>query len=455
MRAAWERLRTLPRLLLVQPEQLRYDIAYGLALTPPLALGILFFARSAILLIALCFLAGIVCVLALQLARLSLPLPPWVGHKAMHPLIASLVVACFLSPRTPPWQGVVAVVVLVALDTLVWPHLYRMMLHPALLVFGILYLVERQVPVGFANPFDGRRLDDPLTLWYQFRAVIDPIKLYVGNVPGPVGATSAAALLLGLAYLWYGRKIALGPLAGFLVGIAGGSVAYGYDPAFQLSSGPALFLVGYLASDRRRVPVSERVAFAVAVVAGAIAVTLRGRGQGQAATWESLLLVGALVTLVVRVKSLATLRPFRRLAPGRGIPLRPLAVRSGSRAPDPMPVAGPIRQPALAAAPGSAGLVRQSPRSPSQRSFDAGLDSDDIVRQMRSAAARRPRLRRADNWIVRTAALLLFNPLGLVLTWSSTAVAPRTKWLVTVVSIAWYLVVAGLPLAFARGLLKV
>jgi len=221
VRQLWRALHAVPQLLLVQPEQLSYDVVYALALVPPMATGIFFFRRSAALLIALCFLTGIVCLLALQLARLTINLPAWVGFRANHPLISGLIVACFLSPQTPAWLGVSLVLLLVVLDHVVWPQLGRTMVHPALVVFGILFVVQKQLPVGFVNPFDGRRLDDPLSLWHRLGLPIDPVKLYVGNVPGPIAATSAAAVLLGIAYLWYGRKISAAVLGGFVAWFLG------------------------------------------------------------------------------------------------------------------------------------------------------------------------------------------------------------------------------------------
>src|SRR5207302_1520235 len=113
VRQLWRALHAVPQLLLVQPEQLSYDVVYALAL----------------------------------------------------------------------------VLLLVVLDHVVWPQLGRTMVHPALVVFGILFVVQKQLPVGFVNPFDGRRLDDPLSLWHRLGLPIDPVKLYVGNVPGPIAAT--------------------------------------------------------------------------------------------------------------------------------------------------------------------------------------------------------------------------------------------------------------------------
>jgi len=151
-------LQVVPQLLLVQPEQLSYDIAFALALAPLVVAGLIFFKQDAVLLFAVAFLAGIVCLLALHLGRLTFGLPAWVGHKATHPLVASMVIACFLPPLTPLWLAASAVILFVVMDTVVWPQLQRVMLHPALIVFGLLFVAERQLGVNFVNPFDGRRL---------------------------------------------------------------------------------------------------------------------------------------------------------------------------------------------------------------------------------------------------------------------------------------------------------
>src|SRR3989440_11664860 len=172
------------------------------------------------------------------------------------------------------------VIVFIVVDTVLWPQLQRVMLHPALVVFGLLFLIDRQLGVGFINPFDGRHLDDPLLLWYKLQIVIDPVKLYVGNVAGPIGVTSAGAVLIGVTYLWYTRKISLGVILGFLCGIAATAAAIRTDVGFQLASGPSLFLAGYIAADRRRVLLPERFTFVFGAAAGAATMIRRGYGLG-------------------------------------------------------------------------------------------------------------------------------------------------------------------------------
>jgi Na+-translocating ferredoxin:NAD+ oxidoreductase subunit D len=447
VRQLWRALHSVPQLLLVQPEQLGYDLAYALALLPLIIAGIVFFLQDALLLFAISFLAGIVCLLALQLARLTIGLPAWVGFKATHPLVASMLIACFFSPRTPAWVAASMVILFIVLDTVLWPQLQRVMLHPALVVFGLLFVIQRQLGIGFINPFDGRRLDDPLLLWYKLQIVIDPVKLYVGNVSGPIGVTSAAAVLVGVTYLWYTRKISLGVVVGFLCGVGAIAFLIRSDLGFQLASGPSLFLAGYIAADRRRVLLPERFTFAFGVAAGVATMILRWYGQGQQATWQGLLLVSAVVTVVLRVQAIMR----RRSRSGTSTaPLRTLTVDSGE--PDPhrlwAPVRSEVREPVLATSPVLTAYRSAAARP--VRSFANQGDPDELVRQMRSAATRGGLLRGGmQGAVVLIAALLLVNPLGLWLTWTG-ALDRRTKLLLSAVSVLWYLGVAGLVFALTH-----
>lgn len=446
MREVWSQLLRLPQALLVQSDQLPFDSTYALALLPLIVFSILFFRQDALLLYGLCLLAGIVCLLSIQLARMTVGLPAWVGFKASHPLIASLLIACFLSPVTPPWLAVALVIVLVILDTVVWPQLMRMLVPPALLVFAFLFLVEGQLRIPFVNAFDLRPLDDPLTLWYRFHAVVDPIKMYVGNVPGPMGATSMGAVLLGVVYLWYCRKISLSLLLGYYAGLAAGALAYGSDVAFQLSSGPTLYIAGFLAADRRRMVLSDRLTAAIGVFAGGLTMVLRAFGQGPNAAWQSLLVVGLFATLVYQLTSGARFSwpAFRRLRRRPAYPSLsgPAAGRQAVRPARtaPLPVS---RQPVLATSGSSVAASRRYQPAARVHQFDVSAQ-DDIVRQMRIQAARRSRSR-GGNRLVQALALVVINPIGLWLTWRR----PDPTWLksiLTVLSIAWYAGIGGLAL---------
>jgi Na+-translocating ferredoxin:NAD+ oxidoreductase RnfD subunit len=445
VRQLWRALHGVPQLLLVQPEQLSYDLAYALALLPLVLAGILFFLQDALLLFAISFLTGIVCLLALQLARLTFGLPAWVGHKATHPLVASVLIACFFSPRTPAWIAALMVILFIVLDTILWPQLRRVMIHPALIVFGVLYLVQLPLHIGYA-PVDARHLDDPLLLWFRNGTIIDPVKLYVGNAPGPIGAASGAAVLLGVTYLWYARKISLGVVVGFLCGVAGAALAIRSDLGFQLASGPSLFLAGYIAADRRRVVLPEQFRFAFGLAAGVATMILRWYGNGQQAAWQGLALVSLVVTVGLLVQDILRRRATSTREPA---PLRTLSVDSAD--PDPhrlwAPVRSETRQPVLATSPVSTAYSRGASVRP-VRTFDAQGDPNDMIRQLRSAASHRgPLQNAAQGTALLVAALLIVNPVGLWLTWTGASFGRRTKVLLSAVSVLWYLGVAGLVFA--------
>src|SRR5438270_2688793 len=441
VRQLWRALHGVPQLLLVQPEQLTYDLAYALALLPLVIAGIVFFLQDAILLFAMSFLAGIVCLLTLQLARLTVGLPAWVGFKATHPLVASILVACFLSPRTPAWVAATLVILFVIIDTVLWPQLHRVMLHPALIIFGLVFVIDRQLGIGFINPFDGRHLDDPLLLWYRLQVMSDPVKLYGGNVPGPIGVTSAGAVLLGVTYLWYTRKLSLGVIAGFLAGIAAVAMVLRSDLGFQLASGPSLFIAGYIAADRRRVVLGPRFTFLFGAAAGVAVMILRWYGEGLQASWQGFLLVSMLVTIGLRVQAF-----IRRRGGAAGGRMRTLTIESGDHGPRPAlaPIRSEVRQPVMATAPVSTSF-RSSPLAAPGRRYDSVQDSNDLVRQMRSAATRGSAS--TVDRVILLASLLVVNPVGLWLTWKTRSMTQQIKLMLTGVSVLWYLGVAGLAFA--------
>ena len=305
--------------------------------------------------------------------------------------------------------------------------------------------IQRQLGFGYVNPFDGRHLDDPLTLWYKLQLVIDPVKLYVGNVSGPIGVTSAGAVLIGVTYLWYTRRISLGIVTGFLCGVAALAVVIRSDLGFQLASGPSLFLAGYIAADRRRVLIPERFTFAFGLVAGMATMVLRWYGEGQQAAWQGLLLVSVVATIVLRAQDIVRGR-IRIRMPRRSASLRTFTVESGEP-PDPhrlwAPARQEARQPVMAMSPVATAYRRTASTRP-VRSFDTQTDSNDLVRQMRHAATHGGPMRRGiRSPLAIGLALAIINPVGLLLTWTTRSLNRPTRLLLTGISVLWYLALAG------------
>jgi len=231
------------------------------------------------------------------------------------------------------------------------------------------------------------------------------------------------------------------------LGIAAVAIAIRSDLGFQLASGPSLFLAGYIAADRRRVALPEPYTVLFGLAAGVATMVLRWYGEGVQAAWQGLLLTSIIVTAVLRIQGF--LRGRAAIGPRQ---IRTLPVESGDRPRQPAwaPTRSEARQPVMAASPVGMGY---SPRStvsprPTSRSFDAHGDPNDLVRQMRRTANRG-----GLAWLntpLLLAALLIFNPVGLWLTWTARTMGQTTKVMLTAVSVLWYLGVAGLGFALTH-----
>src|SRR6266581_4117975 len=104
--------------------------------------------------------------------------------------------------------------------------------------------------------------------------------LYVGNVPGPVFATSLLAVAIGVAWLAYARRVSLVVLVAFLAGAALAIYSFHWDPLFQLDSGPTWFVAGLLLADRRLLPGAWSPRPLLGLAGGLFAVGLRRNGYG-------------------------------------------------------------------------------------------------------------------------------------------------------------------------------
>ena len=104
----------------------------------------------------------------------------------------------------------------------------------------------------------------------------------MGNVPGPVFATSLLAVAVAAAWLAYARRVSIVVLFGFLAGSLVAIYTFHWDPLFQLDSGPTWFVAALILADRRLLPDSRALRPTLGFAAGLFAVGLRRPPQG---TW--------------------------------------------------------------------------------------------------------------------------------------------------------------------------
>ena len=253
-----------------RPETLSPDTVSAIALAAPVAAGLILFRLPAAEMLTLALVIGVAVHLAAVLLRVRLE---------TSPALVSVVGVALCGPLSSlAWPTLVAftAAVLEVLRCRYWP---RARVHAGLVAYGLVYLASSGAVAAYARPGSFQMFPEPIAQWSLYYGgaahFIEPITLYVGNVAGPVFATSLLAVVLGLAWLWYSRRFSVLSAAAFLLSGVAISLALRWDPVFHLDSGPAWFVVGFILCDRRMLPELPMARPLMAVSAGVIAIGLR------------------------------------------------------------------------------------------------------------------------------------------------------------------------------------
>jgi NQR2, RnfD, RnfE family len=257
----------------VQPESAPPSVVAGLALVPPVVAGVALFKLDAVEVLVIATGAGLAAHLAARL--LGQPLDG-------SPLVPAVVgVALIGSGADLPWAAAVAVTA-AALELGRARFVPATRLQVGLVAYSLVMLVSQGGPAAYVTPA-GVPTPEPIRLWLSHgggSAPIDPVRLYVGNVAGPVFATSMLAVAVGAAWLWYARRLSLLVVLTFLAGTLVPIVALRWSAGYQLDSGPLWFAAALVLADRHTLPASKLGRPLVGFVAGLAALGARTRGYG-------------------------------------------------------------------------------------------------------------------------------------------------------------------------------
>jgi hypothetical protein len=283
------------------PSSLPEDVITGIALAPPVVAGLLLYKVPAAEFLG----AALACGIAGQLVahylwRSSVPRPQ------ASPLPAAVVGVALIGAGARIWVPIAIAAVAVVLELLRARHLPVVRAQVGLLVYALFALVAKNLATAYVNPASGKPFGDPIALWYTLVGpaaptiqIYDPITLYVGNVAGPVFATSLMAVAVGAAWLAYARRLSFVVTLCFLLGAIVPIALFHWDGLFQLDSGPTWFVAALVLADRRLLPDALGLRPVLGFGAGLLAVGLRTRGLGIEAAFLSVAGVQALMSLFV------------------------------------------------------------------------------------------------------------------------------------------------------------
>lgn len=281
-----------------KPASLPDDLVTGLALLPPVVAGIVIFKVPAAQRLAIAIAVGSVGVLVGY----------WFWRRQFRqsgasPLIAAVFGVALIGAGASLIVAAEIAVLAVVLEVLRVRYMPAIRAQVGLLAYAAIALITRGLPFAYVNPANGAAFTEPITTWYRFfgpsSAPIDPIRLYVGNVPGPVFATSLLAVAVGIAWLAYARRVSLVVLVAFLLGAGLAIYTFHWDALFQLDSGPTWFVAGLLLADRRLLPESWTIRPVLGFAGGLFAVGLRHNGYGIEAAFFTIATVQTVMAVLV------------------------------------------------------------------------------------------------------------------------------------------------------------
>jgi hypothetical protein len=279
------------------PASLPNDLITAIALAPPVAAGLIIFKLPALEMLGVALASGIAGQLASRwIWRHSFPRPQ------PSPVIAAVVGVALVGAGAPLLTSIEIAVPAVILELLRARYIPSIRAQAGLLAFVAVALVTQGAPLAFLNPASGKPFSDPIALWYQepsLPGAYDTMTLYVGNVAGPVFATSLLAVAIGIAWLAYARRLSLVVAVGFLAGAVVAIGYYHWDNITHLDSGPTWFVAGLLLADKRYLPESWALRPLIGLAAGLVAVGLRARGLGIEAAFLTVAGVQAVMAVIV------------------------------------------------------------------------------------------------------------------------------------------------------------
>jgi len=213
-------------------------------------------------------------------------------------VVTGLLLALILPPSIPLWTAFFGSVVAIGLGKQVFGGIGHNPFNPALV--GRAFLTAAYPVLMTTWTVDGVSSATPLSKMKMEGVATDTWNLFVGQIGGSLGETSALALLLGFAYLLYkgyvNWRIPLAMIGAVFVG----TFAFGADPIFHIFGGGLMIGALYMATDMVSSPTTKLGRWIFGIGAGLLVVVIRLWGGYPEGVMYSILLMNTAVPLIDR-----------------------------------------------------------------------------------------------------------------------------------------------------------
>ena len=211
-------------------------------------------------------------------------------------LVTAALLTLTLPPTVPLWIVVVATLFGIIFGKAIFGGFGKNVFNPALVGRAFVYVsFPNEMTMLWQKPFTGfpggfGRWSGAVDMATSVTPMIDrtangiitsPVNLFIGNISGSVGETSAALILLAGAYLIYTKTASWKIMAS----VAGSGIVFTLlfqmlgasevDPLFALLSGGFLFGTVFMATDPVSAPMKDPAKIAYGILIGFVTVVIR------------------------------------------------------------------------------------------------------------------------------------------------------------------------------------
>lgn len=213
--------------------------------------------------------------------------------------VTSVLFTLTLPPATPYWVAIIGIIFGVLFGKMVFGGFGKNPFNPALVGRAFIYVnFPRFMTVEWTNPLGGfpggfgaylgESIDTvaqatPMLLYRSTGETLSWTQVFLGNISGSIGETSAVLIILAAIYLIYtktaSKETMFSVIGSFLV-LSGLLYAFGFsqvpNPLYGLLAGGLLFGAVFMATDPISSPKTKEGRIVYGILIGAITVIIRG-----------------------------------------------------------------------------------------------------------------------------------------------------------------------------------